>query len=250
MKGPNGIGWLIDIVAISVGSTGFNSPEVEPASHILALKADGTIWEWGSNQHLGASSGIHPGAKFLPALIENISNVIAIAAGAQHSLALKSDGTVWAWGNNYWGQLGDGTNINTEFPVQVIVGYLWGNPLYLMRIKAIAGGACPSTISQPGNPVFGVAAIRANSIALRSDGKVFAWGNNAKGQLGIGQIGNAKNIAIPAMSVSKIRSISNVSFHSIICNDVGNLLMVGNNTYGQLNDGNFGGNTNVYKLNK
>jgi alpha-tubulin suppressor-like RCC1 family protein len=61
----------------------------------------------------------------------NLNNVISIAGGEGHSLALKSDGTVWAWGGNYFGQLGDGTTTGGSTPVQV---------LNLGNIAAIAAG--------------------------------------------------------------------------------------------------------------
>jgi alpha-tubulin suppressor-like RCC1 family protein len=56
--------------------------------------------------------------RYTPVQVTNLTNVIAVAGGDSHSLALKSDGTVWAWGYNYYGQLGDGTNINRSTPVQ------------------------------------------------------------------------------------------------------------------------------------
>jgi alpha-tubulin suppressor-like RCC1 family protein len=51
--------------------------------------------------------------------VSNLTDVVAIAAGSAHSLALKSDGTVWSWGGNTNGQLGNGTNIDSNIPVQV-----------------------------------------------------------------------------------------------------------------------------------
>ena len=87
-----------------------------------------------------------------------IGGVVAIAGGGYHSMALKSDGTVWAWGANYYGQLGDGSTTNRTTPVQVSG---------LTGVVAIAGG---------GN----------HSLALKSDGTVYAWGYNNRGQLGDG----------------------------------------------------------------
>src|SRR2546428_613650 len=91
-------------------------------------------------------------------LLPTTSNAQKIAAGNYHSLALKSDGTVWAWGMNLYGQLGDGTNTGSNVPVQVSS---------LTGIIAIGGG-------------YG------HSLALKSDGTVWAWGYNSTGQLGNG----------------------------------------------------------------
>jgi hypothetical protein len=100
--------------------------------------------------------------------IEMHSLFIKISNGAQHTLALKSDGTVWAWGNNVNGKLGDGTQIHRYYPVQVLAsGANPSNPLYLNNINDIATGGY-------------------HNLALKSDGTVWAWGWNSNGQLGNG----------------------------------------------------------------
>ena len=88
--------------------------------------------------------------------VQNLSGVIAIAGGGWYSLALKNDGTVWAWGRNQFGQLGDGTNINRNTPVQV---------QNLSGVIAIAASS----------------AAGEHSLALKSDGTLWAWGNNFRG---------------------------------------------------------------------
>jgi alpha-tubulin suppressor-like RCC1 family protein len=90
--------------------------------------------------------------------VKELSDVTAIAAGEYHSLALKSDGTVWAWGYNACGQLGDGITTSTNIPVQV---------KELRDVTAIAAG-------------------KYHSLALKSDETVWAWGENYNGQLGDG----------------------------------------------------------------
>ncbi|WP_407672253.1 RCC1 domain-containing protein, partial [Paenibacillus sinensis] len=93
-----------------------------------------------------------------PKVIADLSGVISIAAGTSHSLALKSDGSVWAWGYNGGGQLGDDSTTQRSMPVQVTG---------LTEVKDIAGGG-------------------SHSLALKSDGSVWAWGYNGGGQLGDG----------------------------------------------------------------
>jgi alpha-tubulin suppressor-like RCC1 family protein len=89
--------------------------------------------------------------------VKNLSGAAAIAAGAQHSLALKNDGTVWAWGANSYGQLGDGTATHRKYPVQTLMG------------GAVA-----------------ITAGNFHSLAAKSDGTAWAWGDNSCGQLGDG----------------------------------------------------------------
>jgi alpha-tubulin suppressor-like RCC1 family protein len=86
------------------------------------------------------------------------SRTLTVSAGSDHSLALKADGTVWAWGYNYYGQLGDGTTVSKSTPVQVSG---------LTGVTAIAAGG-------------------SHSLAVKGDGTVWTWGYNVYGQLGDG----------------------------------------------------------------
>jgi alpha-tubulin suppressor-like RCC1 family protein len=97
-------------------------------------------------------------AKSLPVAVTTLVGVVAIAAGESHSLALKSDGTVWAWGWNAYGQLGDGTTSLRTSPVPTTS---------LSNVVALAAGS-------------------RHNVALKSDGTVWTWGWNAFGQLGDG----------------------------------------------------------------
>lgn len=76
------------------------------ADHSLALKSDGTVWAWGENWWGQLGDGTTPGRSCKPVQVSGLSGVIAISGGGGHSLALKSDGTVWAWGYNKYGELG------------------------------------------------------------------------------------------------------------------------------------------------
>src|SRR5919107_5358421 len=95
------------------------------ANHSLALKNDGTVLAWGLNQDGELGDGTNTDSS-TPVEVKDpndpsgyLSGVKALTAGSSHSLALKDDGTVWAWGNNESGQLGDGTNANSTQPVKV-----------------------------------------------------------------------------------------------------------------------------------
>ncbi len=142
------------------------------------VPAEDRVKGWGSNYNgeLGDGKG---GRITVASRVLGISSVSKVAAGEQHSLALKSDGTVWALGANWYGQLGDGTNTDRNAPVQV-------------------------------SGLSGVAAIAAgyyHSLALKSDGTVWAWGYNDDGQLGDG---TQDDRAVPAR-VSMIFGVSKIA---------------------------------------
>ncbi len=136
------------------------------AYHTLVLKDDGTVWAWGMSYFGQLGDGTQSDSQ-TPVQVkgldgnQNLTDIIAIAAGEVHSIALKSDGTVWAWGGNT-GKLGNNTNFNSPTPVQVLG---LGGEGILTEIIAIA-------------------ANRDHSVAIKSDGTVWAWGDNRYGQLG------------------------------------------------------------------
>lgn len=151
---PVPVGGLTRIVAIAAGG-----------SHSLALDANGSVWAWGNGGYGQLGDGTN-NYRNSPVRVSGLTNVIAIAAGGYHSLALMSDGSVSAWGYNYYGQLGNDTiTTNQNNPVQVLGGNGVGT---LGGVVAIAGG-------------------NQQSIALKTDGTVWTWGENRYGELGVGR---------------------------------------------------------------
>ena len=179
-------------------------------SHSLALKNDGTVWAWGDNYYGQLGDGIQPYVPYISTAVQvkGLSGITAIARGYSHSLALKNDGTVWAWGSNVYGQLGDGTVVDRATAVQVSG---------LSGITAIAGGYL-------------------HSLALKNDGTVWAWGSNVYGQLGDGTVVD-KATAVQVSGLSGITAIASGYSHSLALREDGTVWAWGNNDNGQLGDG-------------
>ncbi|MCE5263077.1 MAG: Ig-like domain repeat protein [Deltaproteobacteria bacterium] len=133
-----------------------------PDGYFTLSGAPGTALAWGGNSsgQLGDGTTADSRAPLLPLLP---GGAAAISAGAGHSLAIDPDGSVWAWGNNYFGELGNGTFTDSTVPVKVKDPTGQG---FLTGIVSISAG-------------YG------HSLALDQNGKVYGWGSNDAGQLGV-----------------------------------------------------------------
>jgi len=120
-------------------------------SHTVAIRTDGTLWAWGSNTHgqLGAIWGeccCDMNRSLVPIQIGTDSNWASVSAGENHTVAIRTDGTLWAWGDNRTGQLGDGTTIRRNIPVRIGTNNDWASV-----------SAC-------------------GTVAIREGGTLWAWG--------------------------------------------------------------------------
>jgi alpha-tubulin suppressor-like RCC1 family protein len=176
--GPNGQGVLTGVVAVRAGAS----------SDSLALKSDGTIWAWGDNEIGQLGDGGTEYFSSTPVRVVGLTGVISIGAGYAHMLAVKSDGTVWAWGWNGDGELGDGTTYSRGAPVQVVGPNGQG---FLAGVLAVAAGWW-------------------HSLALKSDGTVYAWGGNSFGELGDATYTN-RNTPAQVLGPNESGSLTGVS---------------------------------------
>jgi len=200
---PAQIADLVNVTAIAAG-----------ADHAVALTSDGIVWTWGSNSsgQLGDGTLTNSVTPFLVYDLETVylQTVTAIAAGDSFTLALKADGTVWAWGNNSSGQLGDGTTANSTFPVKVAG---------LADVTAIAAGGY-------------------HALAIRNDGTLWTWGYNDSGQLGNGTT-TSSSTPVQLHDLAGVTAIAAGFTHSVAILQDGTAYAWGDNSSGQLGDGSF-----------
>jgi alpha-tubulin suppressor-like RCC1 family protein len=177
--------------------------------HSLALRADKKVWAWGRNDKGQLGNGTATGISNVPLLVSGLPPIKAIAAGTSHSLALGVDGTVWAWGDNASGQLGDGTTLQRTVPVPV----------------AIPGGA------------MAISAGLSHSLAVGSDGKIYAWGANGSGQIGNGTTSTRQTTPVAISLPSSATAVSAGWFHSMALGSDGKVWTWGRNDRGQIGNG-------------
>jgi alpha-tubulin suppressor-like RCC1 family protein len=181
-----------------------------------ALLTNGTVWTWGGGSHGELGQGAGTTSSYYPAPVPGLTNITSISAGWFHILALKSDGTVWDWGNNSSGELGDSTTANRFTPVQVS---------NVSNIISVSGGD-------------------SHSSALAANGTIWKWGKNDVGELGLGSAdATAHPLAVNLPTDTFGNGFSNVvlhaarDYHNIAVKADGSVWMWGANDQGQCGDG-------------
>ncbi|WP_158373750.1 Ig-like domain-containing protein [Cellulosimicrobium cellulans] len=164
--------YLVDVPVVSVAAG---------AEFSLAVTEDGRTWAWGENDEAQLGWPAQVGVS-LPVRVGGLADTprsVAVAAGTAHGLALREDGTVWAWGRGELGQLGDGARTSSSTPVQVTG---WG----ARRIVAVSAGA-------------------DHSAAVAEDGTLWIWGSGGWGQLGDGALGGVAAVPQQVPGLADVR---------------------------------------------
>ncbi|AZB10812.1 T9SS C-terminal target domain-containing protein [Chryseobacterium sp. G0162] len=228
------------------------------AYHSLALRSDGTLWAWGSNNNGQLGDGTST-SKNIPVQI-GTSTWLKIAAGYSHNVAIKADGTIWTWGSNQHGQLGDGTTTSNNNPTQIgtatdwvniAVGYnhtfgiksdgtLWGwglNDYGLLGDGTTINKNVPVQIGTA-NDWKMITAGSEHTLAIKTNGTLWGWGNTNNGRVGEGT--TTSTIISTPIQIGTAADWKNVSagwLHSLGMKTDGTLWGWGNNSDGQLGDG-------------
>jgi alpha-tubulin suppressor-like RCC1 family protein len=262
VHGAGNVDYLHSVTAIMGGEV-----------HNVALKSDGTVWTWGFNFQGGLGDGttndsalpIQAGLNCNPPL----TNVTKLGGRTYWNLAVRTDGSMWAWGMGTSGQLGNGAATNCTSPVQVAnsqpggavnspkqvsCGYTYGVALLTNGTvwtwgTGIHGELGNGTTGSSFTPVqvTGLSNITAissgwkHTLALRADGTVWGWGFNSHGELGDGTSSNQSN-AVQTLNVSNIVAISGGDYNSIALRSDGTVWKWGVNDVGELG---FGTNDNT-----
>jgi alpha-tubulin suppressor-like RCC1 family protein len=241
----------------------------------MALLSDGSVWTWGSDVsgklgdgNISPSYNVTNNDSFLPLRVHGpgnsgyLTSIVAISAGESHNTALKSDGTVWAWGWNAFGQLGNGTTNDASTPGQVSgisnVVAISGRAYHCLALKSDGtvwgwgwnangqlgnGSASPVGVTLPvqvlglTNPAT-ISAGYTTSLALMSNGTLLTWGTDRKGEMGQTNPNVFSYTPIPVLGISNVVSVSDDFQEPEALKSDGSIWMWGWNNLGQLGNGN------------
>jgi alpha-tubulin suppressor-like RCC1 family protein len=226
----NGTMWSCGRNVGAIGNGSFDDVSVTPPVQIgtgftwtdvscgyqygLAVRQDGTLWAWGRTDNNGSLGDGTTTASASPIQIGTDTNWSKVYAGELHSMAIKTNGTLWAWGTNAYGYLGDGTQTSRNSPVQIGTGTDWAS----------------------------IALGDRHSLGIKTNGTLWAWGYNDQGQVGDGTSGNFRATPVQIGTGTNWKSVAAGDWHSIGLKTDGTLWSWGyggNSALGQ-------GNTTTY----
>ncbi len=218
-------------------------------NHGVLLKADGTVWTWGSNALGQLGSDGDYSWEALP--VEGLSRIRDVAAGDSFTLAVRQDGTVWGWGENSAGQLGDRSVKNSSTPTRIagltdVVavaaggahalslrsdGSVWewgesvsqGTVVRLQQVQGVSG-------------VIAIAASTKHNVVLKSDGTVWVWGDHGAGDLGNGFYGISAS-PLQLRGLSDVKAVGAGYQLTLALKKDGTVWAVGYGAAGQLGNG-------------
>ena len=252
-------------ILIYGGSTDWKDVKIYN-SHAIAIKTDGTLWTWGSNGYGQLGIDNRTDRTTPVQTIVGGTDWRSVSVGKNFSASIKIDGTLWTWGRNNNGQLGDNTIVNKSSPIPVSGGgtnwkliscgqyhtaaiktdgtlWLWGdNNSGQLGDNTLVDKYTPVQISGGGTNWKLVSGGKYHTAAIKTDGTLWLWGDNNSGKLGDNTT-TGKSTPIQTISVGTNWNtvVTGLDITAAIKTD-GTLWLWGKNNYGQL-----GNNTTSYK---
>ena len=178
----------------------------------LGIRANGTLWGWGNNEQ-GPLGLNHIANVSSPAQVGSDTNWAKVSVSGQHTIAVKTDGTLWTWGLNSSGQLGTNSTAQRSSPAQVGSLTNWAD------------------VTTNGIAINNAATVP--SIALKTDGTLWAWGGNGYGQLGLNSTANVSSPTIVGALTNWAKVLTGAR-HTLAIKTDGTLWVWGSNDNGQL----------------
>jgi alpha-tubulin suppressor-like RCC1 family protein len=171
------------------------------------------MWSWGRNGsgQLGLGNSGSGTNRSSPVQIGALTTWLSVSAGRYHSLAIKTDGTMWSWGQNNYGKLGLGNTTDYSSPKQVGAGTTWAS---------IAGGS-------------------SHCVAIKTDGTMWSWGDNSNTGAGRLGLGDQERRSSPTQigALTNWLKISAGRYHNLAIKTNSTLWSWGRNSYGEVGDG-------------
>lgn len=195
-------------------------------NHTAAIKTDGSLWMWGGNSHgqlgnggVGNSVDEWEGV-YQTVPVKVMDSVVAVSCGKEHTAVIKSDGSLWMWGSNSYGELGNGGKGNAVIDPDVI-----GPEIYqTVPVKVL-------------DNVVAVSCGNSSTAAVKSDSSLWTWGSNTFGSLGNG---TQERSNVPVKILDSVMEVSCGDYYAAAIKTDGSLWMWGMNNSGELGNGGVG----------
>ena len=225
-----------------------------------AIKTDGTLWTWGVNAdgQLGDNS-VTPSSSPIQT-VSGGTNWKSVTCGIAHNVTIKTDGTLWTWGRNSFGQLGDNTATSRSSPIQTVSGgTIWksisAGALHTAAIKTNGtlwtwgynnfGQLGDNTVTSRSSPIQTVSGgtnwklvscYYQQTSAIKTDGTLWTWGRNNFGQLGDNTVTSRSSPIQTVSGGTNWKLVAGGIYHTAAIKTDGTLWTWGNNSSGQLGD--------------
>jgi alpha-tubulin suppressor-like RCC1 family protein len=229
-----------------------------------AIKPDTTVWCWGTDQNERLGNGaVLTADQTTPTQVVNSFGAVQVTAGANHACMIKSDGSLWCWGQDFYGQLGNGSadNLNQPVPVQVDAGSTWtqigAGDIHTCGIKNDGSAWCwgfpgegrignnggynsdPQLVSDPG-PWSSIDGGGGHTCGIKTDGSAWCWGGRVAGAIGDGLLSPNANIPTLVAEPGPWANIATGYLNTCGVKLDGSAWCWGSNYYGQSALGNAG----------